>query len=287
MINKNLQLELRNKFNPEDSDLRKMQLRMLSMLKYVDSICKDNNIKYWLSSGTCLGAVRHGGFIPWDDDVDIELEKNDFKKLCHILSNDNKFFLQNNRTDLEYLAPYAKLRDPHSYLKENNTNDLNYRFHGIYIDIFCIEPSSSLFITRISSFIQYRLIFPLARIKNKILRQLLIKSIIPLTHKGIFPLLSNLSKINNKGWYRHTLGSCFNARRYRNDFESVKYVDFENTSLPIPINADQYLKKLYGNYEELPPLENIHPHINKIIFYENDNVSLRDSSGSNQDGSSC
>ncbi|MDE6696570.1 MAG: LicD family protein, partial [Muribaculaceae bacterium] len=120
MIDNKIQAELRQRFNPDGSDLRKVQLRMLEMLKYVDKICRENNIKYWLSSGTCLGAVRHGGFIPWDDDVDIELEKTDFKRLIKILSKDNKYFLQTHSTDIEYLSPYAKLREKDSFLKEQN-----------------------------------------------------------------------------------------------------------------------------------------------------------------------
>ena len=61
MIDPELQAELRQRFNPDGSELRKMQLRMLEMLKYIDRICRENDIKYWLSSGTCLDAVRHGG----------------------------------------------------------------------------------------------------------------------------------------------------------------------------------------------------------------------------------
>lgn len=65
--------KLREKFNPDGSTLRRQQLRMIELLDYVDSVCKENNIKYWISSGTLLGAVRHEGFIPWDDDLDIEM----------------------------------------------------------------------------------------------------------------------------------------------------------------------------------------------------------------------
>ena len=71
MIDQEIQAKLREKFNPDGSMLRKQQLRMLEILLYIDKVCKENNINYWLSSGTLLGAVRHGGFIPWDDDLDI------------------------------------------------------------------------------------------------------------------------------------------------------------------------------------------------------------------------
>ena len=85
MIDEKLQVELRDIFNPEGSDLRKLQLRILEILKFVDSVCKTHGIQYWLSSGTCLGAVRHGGFIPWDDDVDIEMFEKDYIRFCKIM----------------------------------------------------------------------------------------------------------------------------------------------------------------------------------------------------------
>ena len=65
MIDIKIQQKLREKYNPDESGLRKHQMRMLEILKYIDKVCKDNSIQYWLSSGTCLGAVRHGGFIPF------------------------------------------------------------------------------------------------------------------------------------------------------------------------------------------------------------------------------
>ncbi|MBD5280217.1 MAG: hypothetical protein HDS35_06710 [Bacteroides sp.] len=79
MIDPKLQAELRAKYNPEGSDLRKAQLRMLSLLIFLDKVCKDNNLEYWLDSGTLIGAARHGGFIPWDDDCDIEMMEKDYK----------------------------------------------------------------------------------------------------------------------------------------------------------------------------------------------------------------
>lgn len=71
MIDKKIQDELRIKYNPDGSDLRKAQLKMLELLKFLNKICTENNLTYWLDSGTLLGAVRHGGFIPWDDDIDV------------------------------------------------------------------------------------------------------------------------------------------------------------------------------------------------------------------------
>ena len=266
MIEPKLQAELRAKFNPDGSDLRKMQLRMLEMLKYIDKICRENDIKYWLSSGTCLGAVRHGGFIPWDDDCDIELEKKDFQRLCNILKGEKKFILQDHSTDNEYLAPYAKLRDPNSDLKETNENDKHYKYHGIYVDIFCIEPSSSLIICKLSSYIQSVFVYPISRINNTYIRINCEKLIFALINKGVFPILSFLGRINSNGWYRHIPGCGFIKKRYLKDFERTLYTEFEDCNLPIPQNAGNYLRRIYGEFEELPDINSIHPHITRVVF---------------------
>ena len=268
MIDPKVQAELRARYNPDGSDLRKMQLRMLDMLKYIDKICRENNIKYWLSSGTCLGAVRHGGFIPWDDDADIELEKEDFKKLCKILKKKNRYFLQDYSTDSEYLHPFAKLRDSKSRLHEHHVYDKRYKFHGIFIDIFCIEPSSSLFLYKISLLLQSKL-FSIQHIKNKFIRTQTTKFLIISFRAIIFPLISFFSRFNNKGQYRHIPGSGFIYPRQKQDFTEIKYVTFEDTELPIPYHAEEYLTKIYGDFLTLPLLDSIKPHALNIEFKDN------------------
>ena len=80
MISEEKQKELRATFNPDGSSLRKFQLDSLDVLIEVDRFCRKHSIQYWLCGGTMLGAVRHGGFIPWDDDIDIDMLESEFKK---------------------------------------------------------------------------------------------------------------------------------------------------------------------------------------------------------------
>lgn len=134
---------LREKYNPDGSTLRQYQLHLLEMLKWFDNFCQKNKITYWLSSGTCLGAVRHSGFIPWDDDVDVEMLREDYLKLEKLFKETDDYALQTFKNDKYYCLPFAKLRDKHSKIVEPATNGLDnyYKYQGAFIDIFQLEYS--------------------------------------------------------------------------------------------------------------------------------------------------
>ena len=102
-----------SKYNPEGSELRVIQLRMLDILLKIDAFCKQYGINYWLEGGYYVGAVRHGGFIPWDDDLDIGMDRRDYLKFKKLfLANPiSGFHLQCHKTDKAYVAGYAKVRE--------------------------------------------------------------------------------------------------------------------------------------------------------------------------------
>ena len=133
--------ELRKRFNPDGSLLRRQQLRMLELLEVIDVICRKHQIPYWLSSGTLIGAARHKGFIPWDDDLDIEMLRSDYLRLLKVLPQElpDNLALQTNETDPNYIFIYGKLRDKDSHLEETNSYDRILYYTGIYIDIFPLE----------------------------------------------------------------------------------------------------------------------------------------------------
>lgn len=262
MIDSKLQSELRAKYNPDGSNLRKMQLRMLEMLKYIDNICRENNIKYWLSSGTCLGAVRHGGFIPWDDDADIEMLASDYRKLEKILRNaSGDFVLQDYKSDPEYIHIYAKLRDTKSKIKENNDSDKYNRYNGIFIDLFVLEPSNYKFLFRICGSLWCRIAFKCPKIKNKLFRQRVIKLYNLILRKILFQIVRIFNSVPVKDQLRHVLGSCFIRPRSNGDITEVVYVPFEDTVLPIPKGYDHYLQLIYGNWQKMPNMDNIDTHV--------------------------
>lgn len=113
MIPKVLQDELRTQYNPDGSHLRNIQLVSLDILKEIDRICQKCDIKYILSSGTLLGAVRHGGFIPWDDDVDIEMLKEEFDKFLSVLPEElsKDYVLHSYANDPYFIHSFIKIRE--------------------------------------------------------------------------------------------------------------------------------------------------------------------------------
>ena len=156
--------ELRQRYNPEGSLLRRHQLRMLEILKEIDRICQKHRIDYWLSSGTLLGAVRHGGFIPWDDDLDIEMERKDYLRLLQLLPEElnDAYLLQTHGTDPGFISTYAKIRDKYSAITEHE-EDINYRYKGIFIDIFQMEVTSYPLV-RFAAALHRRLVYKYNRV---------------------------------------------------------------------------------------------------------------------------
>ncbi len=264
MITDTLQNELRERYNPDGSTLRKQQLRMLEMLQYIDAVCKKHNIRYWLCSGTLLGAVRHGGFIPWDDDLDVEMLREDYKKFVKVmaLEKNERYILQTNETDSAYFFSYAKLRDLHSCLKEVHSVDSHYKYSGIFVDIFVLEPSSSLFLAKISKNILFRsqIVFRKSNIFRKYLYVFL--------NKVLFPILSCISAICAKGQLRHIHGSYFLRPRYKNDIFPLGKLNFEGDFFPVPSNYDHYLRLIYGDYMTLPTTDSVTMHVSKVDFLE-------------------
>lgn len=254
--------------NAAGTTLRAHQLKMFEMLVYIDRICRDNNIKYWLSGGTLLGAIRHKGFIPWDDDLDILFMKKDLKRIHKILKNiDNDLYvLQSNQTDLYYVAPYEKLRLKGTQVFENNYSDYQYRYRGIYIDLFYLEPAIVLF-HKISDFVQTRLI-KLTLIKSDLwgMKPWFVSSFAYILQYLFYPLMSFLSLILDKKSISYPLGSYFHTQFNKEDFSSSIEVEFEGKLFFAPRNYDMVLRAQYGDYWQLPPLEKIKYHTYSVNF---------------------
>lgn len=119
--------------------LRKVQLVELDILRELDRVCRENHIRYFLYRGTFLGAIRHGGFIPWDDDMDVAMLREDYEKFCQVAPKvlGENYGFQNWHTDPRYALPFGKLRRRGTRCVEGKSPEL--KENGFYIDIYPLD----------------------------------------------------------------------------------------------------------------------------------------------------
>ena len=125
----------------DDADLRRIQLVQLDLLKEVDRICKKCGIRYNIIAGTLLGAVRHGGFIPWDDDADVAMLRREYDRFvlaCQKELNTDKYYFQDHHVTPGYRWGYGKLRRKDSLFLREHQEHMPYE-QGIFIDIFPLD----------------------------------------------------------------------------------------------------------------------------------------------------
>ncbi len=262
MINSEESLKLKSKYNPEGSELRRIQLRLLEVLEYIDNICRKNNIRYWLSSGTLLGAIRHDGFIPWDDDVDIEIWWEDYDRFCSVVTADNspRFCLQTSKNDIEYPNVFDRIVDTNSRVYQYTMLNSKYKYDGIAVDIFSIGPSFNKSIEKTLSLIQYYGVFSLCRIHNSQLRRFLLRISKFVIHDLVFKIISKYRK--RRKVLSPNMGSDYYYPFEYSTFFPLKECIFEGKTFFAPNDIQKYLVTMYGdNYNELPEenIRNIFP----------------------------
>ena len=250
--------ELKAKYNPEGSILRKAQLRMLEMLVWLDKLCKEQGIEYCLEGGNVLGAIRHNGFIPWDDDVDIIMRRGEYKKLCdYLLKHPHpQFKLQSHKTDKGYFGSWNVLRDTKSeYIKDDPIHNLR-TFRGLQIDIFPIEIGYSRIISKIAGNIHHW--------NNKyfVAKHNVIAHYYYLVEQKIcFPVLRAISSlIGDKRYFTYELGHGHYPKFPVASTFPVSSIQFEGFTLLGPNNTSDYLTALFGNYMILPPPDKRNKH---------------------------
>lgn len=250
-------------------DLRRLQLMQLDILKELVRVCDKHDFHFYIMNGTCLGAIRHKGFIPWDDDIDVGMYAEEFDKLIQCSDEfGEKYFLQTIETDSEFKTMIARIRLNGTTIIEKDYMDADIH-HGVFIDIYPLfgYPANPVK-AKIRSWesLLYRMLLSGDAPKNHgkaakiigtvtcgILPKKVQKSIADSIHKKL------RSEPENTRYVAFLYGMdvhLFSTIRYeRSWFGQPSYVQFEDIVLPAPTDYDSYLKIRYKNYMELPPKE--------------------------------
>lgn len=257
----------------ENNKLKKIQETELEILTEFDRICRKHGLTYFLDSGTALGAVRHGGFIPWDDDIDVGMPREDYEKFMSIAPTemDPAFFLQNKVTDPKSPYYFAKIRKNNTLFMEWNKRNMDIH-HGIYIDIFPYDnlpddqTEREAFLSKCKKLYQlyvYRTIPDRDAPPQKGLKWMVMASVRRMLHYLVMPIpLSYLEKKSNELYQSHNqqetryTSCCIYGFTFMKDhLYPVKEIQFEDKVFFGPADTDAYLTSLYGDYMTLPKEE--------------------------------
>lgn len=245
---------------------RDLQLKILEMIKDIDKICREYNIEYYLAYGSCLGAVRHKGFIPWDDDLDITLKYEEYERfiqICKEKLDKSKYFVQTLDTDSNYYLSFAKIRNINTTLIEEANKNIDI-INGVYVDIFpLVGYPNGKFKQKIFNINRaFTLSANINVINNKFLSGIF-KAILKVFGK------KRIIKFCTKQCVKYPCNSCrqlisvFDGDGVQVNLTSneilgkPKYVKFEDTMLPIPADYDTYLTTVYGDYMKMPSQDQI------------------------------
>ncbi len=244
----------------------------LDLLQNLLTVCDKYNLKIYASGGTMLGAVRHQGFIPWDDDIDMMMMREDYEKLCAIAPKEfeSPYFFQTEDSDPGSLRGHAQLRNSDTTAILEIERGRKYTFNqGIFIDIFpldsvvdnkvlfYIQYFQALFFRKLSTaygiLIERKNIFRQERVPPNVFFKKFISVCKKYNYMTDTKMVSTLSFIFNKKTHQ----------KFRSDFEEIVLLPFENVTIPIVKNYELALVQEYGNWKEFKPDTSNHQ---KIFF---------------------
>lgn len=263
----------------DDETLKRLQSIELMMLNDFKRICKKHNIKYFAYAGSGIGALRHQGFIPWDDDIDIGFMRDDYERFLKIAKEEmsEKYTVMNNRENKNYPLMTTRLMLKGTVFREIALKDVDCDL-GIFLDLYPFDkvpPNKKLFIKQNKKTWWYSHLLILRSIpfpalflyswKEKVIHFITFTVYFLLKIFGVSKKYlinkcekeairyNDLKDFKAVNWYFDT-AICSDVF-YMDEIFPLKELPFENTTLSFPNNQDRYLRNLYGDYMTMPPVE--------------------------------
>ena len=251
----------------KEIDINELKKIQINILNYIDKICKKNKINYWIDCGTLLGAVRHSGYIPWDDDIDIGMLRDDYDKFLRIFNQEkSRYRLYASELDKDYYFQFGKVMDTKTVLYEPDENGIK---SGVYVDVFVYDNAPDDdnklkrmydrrdFLNKFRIAQLYPKLYDKSSLKKRILRFFL-NLYLKLLPKNYYTkkCIKNSKRYANKETKR--VGNFTSAKRMvgnKDIFKSFVELTFEKKKYPAPIGYNEWLQAFYGDYMKLPPKE--------------------------------
>ena len=246
--------------------MNELQSKLLEIFKWLVKFLDDNHIRYYMIGGTMLGAIRHKGFIPWDDDVDIAVPRSDFNKIIELFKDgpiDHYVFEYPSNDDPEFLYPFGKVYDANTTMIEHLKKDV---VRGVYIDIFPLDGIGNTLEEAQKNYKKLDRKNMLLAMKISRARKgrkwwknvaTYVGSLIPVNRKKLIKSIDKLctSRDFDKYNYVGNLVSTYRAREImeRSIFGKPTTYEFEGVIATGPEKYDEYLSTLFRNWRELPP----------------------------------
>ena len=251
-------------------EIKKVWAIELDLFQTLYGVCQRHGIKLFGGFGTLLGAIRHRGFIPWDDDLDVWMLREDYNKFLSIASYefDDPYFLQTTENDKDYFNPFARLRNSRTtgilVSKNNKCNN------GIYLDIIPLDNiNSNYYIQKIKNLWIYSLnVIANAYVYNvnpsictRLAHYILHLPFVPYNPLKVYRCINKLAERKNKekseiGVVVYWPYSFDRNHFFSKEFDETVMMPFENIQMPVPKGYANILTILYGDYMKFPPIEN-------------------------------
>lgn len=274
----------------DSENLNELQKCIIDSLKVFHDFCEENELKYYLTGGTLLGAVRHKGIIPWDDDIDVCMPRKDYKQLMQLVENiPSGFSIGHYSLDSEYVYPFAKFYNNKILVKEY-FGEKSYT-NGVWVDVFPLDATFSSFSLRKLHFNlikKLRFLFQLKvrgyqapRDKSNILKYWFRKLLKPIVFsllyllplRFLFNFMEGVASIKNfdKSEYHGRLYSRYGIKAtfHKRVYSDKVLLDFNGYQFYAPIGYDEYLNNLYGDYMTPPPPKERQTHNVEIVSLKN------------------